>query len=77
MRQFLSIALVIVYVCAGAFLYMRAMACRLDPSRPIWAADLLHRDLFTPAGLLRRRTTLRFYLLGGVALAAGLWMLAA
>jgi len=77
MRQSLSIGLIIAYVFAGAFLYLRAMAARLDPGRPIWAADLLHRTLFTPQGLLRRRRMLQFYLLGGVALAAGLWALAA
>jgi hypothetical protein len=77
MRGIISVVLVIVYVFAGMYFYLRAMNGRIDPQRPPWGIDLVRPDLFTPDGQRLRRAALWFYGLGGIVLLVAVWTLAA
>ncbi len=62
------------YVLIGNLLAIRAFRYRVDPNEPHWGYQIWYSRFFTPEGQVPRRLAVAFFVLGGLALALGVWL---
>lgn len=69
MRWLISVAILVAYFVAGAFLSEAAHRYLRDPNLPRWDTPLLNPELFAPEGERYRRRAIRYWTWVGVLVA--------
>ena len=75
MRGWLWLVFIAVYLVVGNLLAIRAFRYRLDPDQPLWGYQIWYSRFFTEEGQAPRRLAIGFFVVGGLALAIGLWLM--
>ena len=75
MRGWLWLLPLVAYVVIGNLLALRAFRYRLDPNERWGGYQIWYSRFFTPEGQGPRRLAVYFFVVGGLALVVGLWLM--